>query len=352
MKSFWSGSAKKLQGKCLVVGIFFSEPDKPWTEEGRKNTWKNVKNAMKWIQKNSEDYDIDLEFEYKCMNEDEDVVLDKIPSFEDPMEEGEAAIIKVLEELDFESPGDFYTNLKEEYEEYSLHVMFFANKDDRAYMGSVDMDNAGKELEYNMIYTEEGVVGSFAVAHEALHAYSAMDLYNVGNTPEGAAAEKRTTKRFPKEVMMTAVDDAEESELSEVTAFLIGWHDKPKHWYTTLMQPGAVEPMAFLLKNHKNFDENGDIRIEDEEELAKYKYKGGELVRLKINGSDDFIHWKHSDSDSEEETEYWEDSSDDDFYYLTDKKSRKEISLPKEDGTCFQMDESGEFQPWFEVKIV
>lgn len=352
MKSFWSGSAKKLQGKCLVVGIFISEEDKPWTEEGRKNTWKNVKSAMKWIQGNSEEYDIDLEFEYKCMNEDEDVVLEKIPVFEDSMEEAEEAICKVLEELDYESPGDFYTSLKEEYEEHSLHVMFFANKDSRAYMGSVDMDNEGKELEYNMIYTEEGVICSFAVAHEALHAYSAMDLYNVGDTPEGAAAEKRTTKRFPKEVMMTAVDNAEDSELSEVTAFLIGWHDEPKQWYTTLMQPGAEEPMAYLLKNHKNFDENGNVKIEEEEELAKYKYKGGELFRIQINGSDDFIHWKHTESESDEETEYWETGSDEDFYYLTAKNSSKEISLPKEDGTCFLMDKSGEYQPWFDVKLV
>lgn len=352
MRTFWGGSAKKLNGKCLVVGIFISEEDKPWTEEGRKNTWKNVKNAMNWIQKNAEDYDVDLEFEYKCMNEEDDIVLDKIPLFEDSMEEADTAISKVLEELDFESPADFYENLKEEYEDHSLHIMFFANKDSRAYMNSVEMDNAGKELEYNMIYTEEGVVTSFAVAHEALHVYSAMDLYNVSDTPEGAAAEKRTTKRFPKEVMMTAVDDAEETELSEVTAFLIGWHNEPKQWYTTLMQPGAGEVMTFLLKNHKNFDENGDIRIEDEEELVKYKYKGGEFVRLKINGSDDFIHWKHLDTDSEEESEYWEDSSDEDFYYLTHKKSAKEISVPKETGTCFQLDKSGEFQPWLEVKLV
>ena len=351
MHQFWCGSAKKLIGNCVAVAVFISEGE-VWTEDDKTATLENLDMALHWIKEQTTEYDIEVHFETYCVNPEEDIVLDHIPQIDDGGDVKEEAIKQIAEQLEYESITEFYDSIKSEYEGYNIHFLFLNhNSEGRCHMYSVPIDHADRNLEYNMLYRYEGGIPStFILAHETLHAYSAMDLYDVYGTKAGARAMRNAEKRFPHEVMLAPFDDLEQSELSEVTAFLVGWHNDPEDWYPTVIQPHDEDGFASFLKSHGHFDENGEIIIENEEELARYKFEGGEIVRYQINEQEDLIHWKIEDSD--DESEYWEDSMDDNFYYLHDKNSPDKISIPINSGTAFSANTSDEYEAWTEMELV
>lgn len=352
MKSFWNGSAKKLLGSCLVVGVFVSEEENKWTLKNKEKTWENVHKSMDWILEQSLEYEVDLSFEYLCLNMDSDLTVDRIPSFSEDIEKMNLVLEEVAGELDYENVTDLYQSIKADYEEYNIHLIVFMNKDDRSYMSSIAIDDEVKELEYNIIYTEEGVITSSTIAHESLHAYTAFDLYNVSGTPEGEAIEKKARRKTKEEIMLSTVENVEETNLSEFTAFLVGWHNDPKDWYKSIVQKGDMEALTFLMKNCDHYDEKGNLIIEKEEEILKFTYDEGEFIRFRINDSDDFIHWKQIVSETEEEIEFWETHIDDDSFYLEAKTGSECINIPKEGGLSLRAEGALEYEDWLEMEKV
>lgn len=365
MQMIWGGSAKKLLGNCLAVGIFVSEGDDPWTEEAKQATWENVEKGMQWLgETGEEEYDVSISFECLCLNPEEDVVLDKIPRFDDGSDM-EEKLTSVVEQLGYENLTHFYQSIKEDYEDYNIHIMFLYNIESRAHMNSVSIDHPIEILEFNNMYrtteyseSEDDMVLADAInvatiVHESLHAYGAMDLYNVYESPEGEEAEKRLTKRFPNEIMLTTSNELKESEISEFTAFLIGWHNEPEAWYKTIIQPFDKDALVHIIKNHEHFDDQGNLVINDEEEILRYRYEEGTFSRFKINGSDHLVHWKQFIEESEEEIEYWENSEDDNFYYVTAKEIPDSFSIPKTSGGLSHRAEkyAGTYEEWFEMEM-
>ncbi|TGN18774.1 hypothetical protein [Leptospira idonii] len=354
MNKFWGGSAKKMLGHCLAVGIFISEEGSDvWTEEEKKESWANLEKALAWLTKQAEEYGVTVQFETHCPNWEEDIVLEKIPGYEDyDPEETKVVVNEIASQLGYDDITAMYHGIKEEYEGYNIHFMFFANADDRAHMSSVDVADEIRLLEYNMLYRAPGEpIDSFTFAHESLHAYSAMDLYNVYQTKQGAASEKIAKKRFESEVMLVDTGEGiEKSELSEFTAFLVGWHDDPKSWYAAMVQPHDEEAFAEFLKNHQHFDESGNVIIEEEEEVLRYSFEEGTIVRYTINGSEDLIHWRRFDAEGEEEYGYWESYTDENYYCLTDKNSAEELAIPFEGGMALiKYSPDQEYEDWLEV---
>lgn len=351
MAMFWGGSAKKLKGNCVAVGIFVSEEGNPWSEEDKEATWENLEKAMAWIAERAEEYEIELNMETHCINWEEDVVLAEIPKFGDDQKAKKPVLGDIAQQLEYENITDFYQGIKSEYEGYSMHFIFLNNVDSRCHMSSANIDDPDKLFEYNMVYNGKGKIGAFILAHETLHAYSAMDIYDVYGTKEGSMCMEYAKKKFPKEVMLEVVNDIEGSVLSEFTAFLIGWHDEPKSWYPKLVQPHDEKEFAKFLKNHKHFDEDGDLIIEDEEEIARYQLETGEIVRYQINGEEGLVHWRFYGED-EEEIEYWEKYINEHYYYLGDKESATRITVPIKGGKGYIAYKPEEdYQPWENMRI-
>lgn len=366
MQMIWGGSAKKLLGNCLAVGIFVSEGEDAWTEESKQATWDNVEKGMEWIRNTgSEEYDASISFECLCLNREEDVVLDKIPRYGDDYSNTEEMLTSVVEQLGYDDLIQFYQGIKEDYEDYNIHIMFLFNVESRAHMNYIRIDDPIEKLEFNNMYKsseysesdgETVLADSMNIAtivHESLHAYGAMDLYNVYESPEGEEAEKRLTKRFSSEIMLTTSNELEESEISEFTAFLLGWHNEPETWYKTIVQPFDKEALVHIMKNHEHFDDEGNLIINEEEEILRYTYDEGTFSRFKINGSNHLVHWKQYLEESEEEIEFWENMEDDNFYYVTGKDMPDSFSIPKASGGLAHKAEkfAGTYEEWFEMEV-
>ncbi|HMV77142.1 MAG TPA: hypothetical protein PK453_03560 [Leptospiraceae bacterium] len=350
MVIFWDGSAKKLNGRCLIIALFISRKKKPWKKKGKKNALLSLKQGIDWIKNESEKYKVKLKIDFICLNMEEDISVKKIPKIEAPYEDMEVIMFKVLKKLGYESPEDFYEKMNRKYRDTSFHIIFFANEKGRPYMHYVDMNNEKKMLEFNMIFKENGKIDPFTVVHETLHAYSAVDLYNVNETKKGQKISDRVEKRFPTEVMLCASEDIENPELSELTAFLVGWHSDPKDWYASMIQPDDKEEVEFLLKHHESFDEKGFVIIKKEKELLRYESDDFIISRIEINSNPDLIHWKQISKHSGDTVEYWENSQDSYYYNMTDKKSLLTIAVPKrKKGYCYKEDPDGDYSKTVKV---
>ncbi len=353
MPKFWGGTAKKMTGDCLAVGIFVSEKENPWTEKEKEDIWAQLEEGLAWLTAQGQEYGITIQFETSCPNWENDIALERVPQIDDDASATHEMANKAAEQLDFESITALYQSIKGEYDDYNIHFMFLGKADGRAHMNSIPIADAAQKLEYNMIYFgPETPMDSFVFAHESLHAYSAMDLYNVYQTKEGGYSEKNAIKRSPDEVMLVAKPNVNESALSEFTAFLVGWHDEPKPWYAALVQPHDEKEFAEFLKNHQHFDEKGELIIEQEDEVTRYDFENGSIVQYTLNGTEELIHWKTFDTDGEETGEYWETSTDDNFFYLEDKNSAENLAIPIQGGMAMSMAEPGtDYANWYELTL-
>ncbi len=353
MVIFWDGSAKKLNGKCMIIVLFVSRKDKPWKKKARKRAMQSLEKGIDWIKNESKKYKVKLDFDFICLNMDEHIFIKKIPKIEAPYEDMEVVMFKVLKKLGYESPEDFYEKMSIEYKDTSFHIIFFANEKGRPYMHYVDMNNEKKMLEFNLIFKENGKIDPMTVVHETLHAYSAVDLYNVKETKKAQKISDRVEKKFPNEVMLCASEDIENPELSELTAFLIGWHNKPKDWYASMIQPDDQEEVDFLLKHHESFDEKGFVIIKKEKEVLWYESDEFTITRIEINDNPELVHWKQVDKKTKETVEYWENSQDSYYYNMTDKKSLLTIAIPKrKKGYCYKEDAEGDYIKTVKVRKI
>ncbi|HMV80442.1 MAG TPA: hypothetical protein PK453_03845 [Leptospiraceae bacterium] len=360
MQTIWGGTAKKLKGNCLVIGAFISEGDNVWSVKEKKSTWAEVEKAMNWLTKQAEEYEVDLSFELLPVNleeesEDEagDAIIDRLPRLADNAKKKNKAVNDACIELGYESVTDFYQSIIEGYADYSVHFLMLLNADDRSYMTTCPIDDEVKFLELNMVFKNNGKINSFVVAHETLHAYSAMDLYNVAGDEAGKEAEEASKERCENEVMCAYQNDVENSAVSDYTAFLIGWHDEPEDWYEEITQPFNRTKLKFIMNTYHHFDDDGNLSVETEEELLKYSYEAGELTRIRLNEDDNLIQWRHYDNESEEEEEYWETGTDANYYYLDGKFIHTGITVPKKSGQAYILyDVNQKYEPWVQMTQV
>lgn len=335
MDKIWKGSSRKLMGDCVVLSVFVSDADEhKWTSDDKTKTLEILDEAIEWLAAQAEPYGVEFSFECECLNPNKDIRLDDIPAWASDIATKTQAFDEIMEQLGYDNATAFYESIKEQYDGYNIAVLFFMNKEERSYMHSIAIEHPDEFLEVNVNFksphTKLARVGT--VAHELLHAFTAQDLYNVAGTPEGEAAWKRAVARFPKEIMHYSSYDVEENTLSEFTAFLVGWHDEPKKWYLDIVQPGNKKALEWYLRKHSDFDEDGELIIEEEEHVGYYYNDDRELNRYSINNDDQLHLWREYINETEEEIEYLETWESDTDYYLTSQADGKRITVAKKGG--------------------
>lgn len=351
-----SWSAKKLKGKCLILGVFISSKDAPWKPEEKRQTWQNVKRAINWIQKNAIDYDVDLSLDCHCMNMNKDCKVD-LPKLRLKYRDILGVVQKTVKFFGNKTITEFYQSTKQLYKGYNIHIMYLVNSVNRSYMHSVWIDDPDKEMEFNVLYREDRTNGipSGTIAHEILHVYNAFDLYNHSGNKEGKLAEKQATKRFKKEIMLSGLADVYETEMSELTAFFIGWHNDPKPWYSSVIQPKDKELVDFIFQYYNQLDGNGDLIIKTKKIVAKYSYDDGDFLRYRLNDSEDLTMWIQRIKETGEKYEYWESSKDKKDYYLDGISFSTSISIPIKGGTSYIIEDANKdryYTKWYEMEII
>jgi hypothetical protein len=358
MDTTWSGSAKKLLGNCLAVGIFVAQEGEEWDLDEKSETWKKVETAMGWITDRAGEYEVEVNFECLCLNPDSDATIPDLTEVGSTSGNTDAAN-HVAEQLGYENAGNMVDRLREEYPSYNIHILFILNSENIANHNNINVGDDNQVIDVCMIHKEmnHGTVLVSTITHESLHAFGAIDLYLKGEEPASIKAAKLIAKKFPNEIMICATDDMDVMELSELTAFYLGWHGDPKPWYKTMVDPYHLTVFNFLMNNHQYYDEQGELIISLEEELLRYSYEDGEFIRVRLNEDDNLILWRHSYSPSGELFEFWEIDSEGEFHVLegkTDEYARME--MPKENGgmsfSINQFVEPETREEWYEMTLV
>ncbi len=354
MNKIWDGSARKLVGDCLMLCVFVSS-DESWDDSDKQKTLKGALRAAKWLEEQAAEYDIEANFIIKCANKEEDIYIENFPPFNSSHNEKVIALQDVVKQFEYKSLTHFYNDIEKHYPEHNIHVLFFINSVGRSYMTSFYINDEDQFVEVNVVFkgSDTQNITDWVIVHETLHAYGAYDLYNdnVATIPEAKKAMDYVKKHFPNEVMCVHSKNLDETELSEFTAFLIGWHEEPEKWYFDMVQPAHRKNLEFAMKNFENFDENGNFIVEEEEINANFYNNAREFNRYIVNENEDLIIWREHIYETEEELEYLETGNDENYYYLTPQTEGVKITIPKKGGgSCYKLNsETNKYEIWCKV---
>ena len=241
------GSAGELDGRIVVVSIFLSDKKNEWDFSNETNQLRREHSlaylniALDWITENAarwgkypefiydlEQYD-DLYYE---MESDENVANTDI----DPTYDMNEMI------MDFVDPD----SLLEEYDADNILFLAYINSpmSNRTVSFTIPYDDTlgddTMEICYMFLCSEGEEETPAAYAHEILHTFGAPDLYNADYPPANYNIDEDFVSyceiNHPNEIMLTTYDvntdepyyDHISNELTEITAYYIGWTDHSK----------------------------------------------------------------------------------------------------------------------------
>jgi hypothetical protein len=347
----WTGSAKTLRGDCKMICVFASDNEcERWSEEDKEKIKENVDRAWEWIVEKASEYDVEINPQIEFLNEDEDVTCDYIRDLDS--EKGSFDVFEdMIQQLGYESTTEFYETFKKEG--VNSHFVFFVNKDGRSYQTTLNVQHADASLEINVNF----LCGVGTIIHEALHAYGAVDLYNVIGTADGEKAARYASKHFPNEVMLSSGDDLDALEISPFNAFMVGWHKEYDDTYLKLLPKDCRPHFQEIMDNIENFDEEGNLIIETEDEVAVYVSEDGyEFRRYRINSSESIYLWKEfrPDDDTDGEGIPYQElflHNEDTTYRLMGINKPDIVDIPLEGGTVYAIMDDEDQKEYCEVTL-
>ena len=209
------GPAAKLIGDIQLLLVFVSTPEHPWSEEEISNFFDAVQPSTDFIMDEAERYGVPLSlstqyFEASIPYEFDGSDLNNI----------DLSWYWYLVKNYFHTDG--MVSMHEAYEERfgknNTPFLFVFNTLYRDITYSADLSHPNWQEEFSINYGQQPP-GDNSIAHELMHQYGAVDLYDLSS--EGV--EKVSEQIFPDSVMLSL----EGTEIDELTAYLIGWIDDP-----------------------------------------------------------------------------------------------------------------------------
>ncbi|MCR4788001.1 MAG: hypothetical protein K5888_05420 [Lachnospiraceae bacterium] len=212
------GMAGILEGNIVVLSLFVDTPSDKWNVTLMKDTLKKLDMATEYLEKQAEDNDIELEFDYDW-TKDRNLRYRIATDFEADDEAFEDKIDEVIGHQ--VNTRIDYQKIKESYGADGIFMMLYFNTEDRCYAIAYDGEDIPQETV--LVYNNSDAC---EYAHEILHVFGAHDLYEGAEYTEDVV--KYVKKTYPEEIMFdTGLKNGKiEKEISPITAYHIGWVDK------------------------------------------------------------------------------------------------------------------------------
>lgn len=229
------GSAKVLEGDNVLITVFVDINGDKWTEEEKKYCKDSLAEAVTWIEKEGEVYGKQLHFIYD-MNSESDLLYYQSIDFtveSDTKDRNQYTYYRynkswIRKNLDMES-------VKEKYGTDSIGYLFFVKDEGISYTYPHYLEdmNSDKEEMCTIYLRDSSNYGLYenpaTYAHEILHLYGALDLYN-GACPE--EINDYVISKYPNEIMLSTYFETlipneytGVKNISPITAYMLGWTD-------------------------------------------------------------------------------------------------------------------------------
>jgi len=224
-----SGSAKELRGKIYVLSCFISESHDRWSKDQKIQILSETNKGMNWISAQSKKYGVDLNFQYGCFGIDEDIEFNGIERGGATGREDNLVIEKVLRKAGYTSSLNFYNWVLSNTDCDQVHVLIFVKGNGNGYAMPYSTDMGDYNFVEGAILYEKDPIISGSIAHETLHLYGAWDLYH--NFSQSVEKEESARRMLPGSIMLEITRNINNSNIDELTSWLIGWNRTQKNWY-------------------------------------------------------------------------------------------------------------------------
>ncbi len=226
------GNCRELSGNPLVVLLFIDDDESSWSAaEVREYTNKYINEGLKYLELKAEEWGVDLKFSVKSYS----------TALSDYTLKYEGTVIKDLNisgsskdvveqaarDMGYSSSWAMYSMFKTEYAGASdVIFLTFLNKPGISYTRCLIGPTTSEFVEHCVIFSDylNGTPIKYmasTVAHELLHLFGAEDFY------EGKR-EYLAYLLYPREIMLTYQETTYEHDISDFTAYTIGWiHTAP-----------------------------------------------------------------------------------------------------------------------------
>ncbi len=230
LRPFYSrGLSTTLKGNVTAVLFFVDDAESSWDQAARTKVMNTgIKPALHYLEGEAKRYGVELHFEtvvynaeplkYKGTVYDADKVTELLADSDTYAFFGDG----FLPEIGYQSGYDLDRHMETECPSSELIYLFLFNKEGRSYKTSqLELALMGTvEFEYAMLFSEEGSVRSYTVAHEILHLFGAEDYY------EPAKRAELATLYYPNDIMLRHGSHGPYGhDIGDLTAFSVGWTD-------------------------------------------------------------------------------------------------------------------------------
>lgn len=233
------GSADHCSGNVVICTVFVNDKQESWNFSGTEDSAKkeNILTclgiACDYLQTQAENYEVSLNFTYD-FEEQDDLSYTCSTDLAHETEDWDMEIWKYIDE---NIPTDA---LLEKYDAENILFLTCMNTDENS-TAITATRSWYPEMPYpyefvSLYYVDSGMVNPPAVyAHEILHCFGAPDLYAADEEYNiGDSFVSLVGKTLPNDIMYTCSDmnsgdyvyDRITNEISEVTAYYIGWTDE------------------------------------------------------------------------------------------------------------------------------
>lgn len=227
------GSSKLLEGDNILISIFVDINGNEWTEEEKKYCKDSLEEAVTWIEKEGKAYNKQIHFLYD-MDSQSDLLYSQSIDFvvDSDSEDTNQYTYYLYNKLWIQENID-KASIIEKYGTNSIGYLFFLKDEGTSYTYShyLEDKNINKDEMCTIFLEDSSSYGSYenpaTYAHEILHLYGALDLYE-GASPEDV--NKYVAETYPYEIMLSTYDETlipneygEVKMISPITAYMLNW---------------------------------------------------------------------------------------------------------------------------------
>ncbi len=243
--TYSEGTNGKLEGKLAIVCIFADDTVSEWDRKDAVDYAKNyIEPVASFLEEQAARYGIELEVEVK--KEYADV------GFELKTKSDEYFQIKALAQYKgYDNEWEMYTAFRERYDA-NVAFLVIPNKagtPNNMISSATYRSSTGIFLtEYAMLYSEyDGYDLATMATREILYLYGGQNTYSPADRKEIAR------QVYPDDIMLYDTDNLYEAEISEVTAFNLGWIDNPPEemYYRAWWSESQIERMRTTDLRHE-----------------------------------------------------------------------------------------------------
>ena len=229
------GSAKNLSGSTYVLIIFVSQEDgAEWTQEEVSGVYDRIFEAFSWIKEQDRRFGVKTDFSLFVLGDKRKISIDYFPSgpFDGDLSNG--MIKTAMSAAGYTSDFDFLGYAKNKTGCDNCIVYVCCNSRGRSYALSQNrtLFHYNLKFGYNPVMLEGCVLFRdcmpAVIAHETLHLFGAVDLYDVYGDKKTNSKARRC---FPNSVMHRVDGSFGCLEIDSLTAFLTGLTNKYQKHY-------------------------------------------------------------------------------------------------------------------------